>query len=62
VWVESDASVKVVSLEMMLDVPNMGRCGGSLHCGAAILHTDQGSLLLDIWLMVKEEAEEKVEH
>lgn len=59
--VESDAPVKVVSLEMMLKVPNMGRCAGSLHCDAAILRTDRGSLLSDVWLMVEEEAEEKVE-
>ena len=59
---ESDAPVKVVSLEMMLKVPNMGRCAGSLHCGTAILCTDRGSRLSDVWLMVEEEVEEKVEH
>ena len=58
---ESDTPVKIVSLEMMLKVPNMGRCAGSPHCDTAILCKDRGSQLSDVRLMVEEEVEEKVE-
>jgi hypothetical protein len=60
--VELYAPVKVISLEIMLKVPHIGRCAGSLDCGAVILLTDREPLLSVVWLMFDEELEKKVEH